>query len=519
MPLTFCMGSCTLKRVHVLSAKLVGESKAAVLRLSRPRGFTFEPGQYVRVRAPSISSHEWHPFNIASAPQDQRWLELYVQVVPGGWTERLFRQLQDGLPTNSKDDSSSSSSSGGGGGGSNCSIVPDCDMEVVVDGPHGSTFQQASAHRNLLAAASGSGVAPLISLMRSIALSGKLVASPLFRQFHDVAPSVSVPPSSDVDDQQPLSPSSNKLLLHDSVQARIARYCAAVQLDLMYSQAVHYRYVYMVFLVCGAFDLLLLGISFSLYSLQVSLHWPMLIVNILTSFLIAAYVANFSFWRAQQSSTEKAFMPPAQAPASTWALEIVIWVAMAFINYQCYLEGAQPSMVLLVVGALLRLYRCLWTITHTPLLLQNAVVNLRPDGVSLVQRTIFVWACQPDEFEWLGPELMHLAESLREGCGPKYFHPFIYIRQATAQQRQDLLKMVDGSVLDGCLHFSRLDGAALDSVCSEVVSGSHLEGSVGVYYCGNRHLAVQLRRSIITMRSKYAENHHPLIYGAEDIFY
>src|SRR5208283_1517758 len=52
--------------------------------------FTFEPGQYIDVILPGGRRRS---FSIASPPHDSRLLELHVRRVPGGeFTERLFRE-------------------------------------------------------------------------------------------------------------------------------------------------------------------------------------------------------------------------------------------------------------------------------------------------------------------------------------------------------------------------------------------------------------------------------------------
>ena len=57
------------------------------LRLSKPRGFRYAPGQYVHLCCPSISAFEWHPFTLTSAPEDD-FLSVHIKAA-GDWTSAL----------------------------------------------------------------------------------------------------------------------------------------------------------------------------------------------------------------------------------------------------------------------------------------------------------------------------------------------------------------------------------------------------------------------------------------------
>jgi hypothetical protein len=45
---------------QLLPDKVLGVS------LDKSKGFAYQAGQYVRVRVPQISFHEWHPFTLSS---------------------------------------------------------------------------------------------------------------------------------------------------------------------------------------------------------------------------------------------------------------------------------------------------------------------------------------------------------------------------------------------------------------------------------------------------------------------
>jgi ferredoxin-NADP reductase len=62
-----------------------------ILRLARPPGFAFVPGQSVRIGLRGVS----HPYTIASAP-GAPYLELCVELVPNGQLTPLLFQLRPG---------------------------------------------------------------------------------------------------------------------------------------------------------------------------------------------------------------------------------------------------------------------------------------------------------------------------------------------------------------------------------------------------------------------------------------
>ena len=53
----------------------------------KKRDFKMAPGQYVLIQCPSISTLEWHPFTLTSAPQDD-YFSVHIRAA-GDWTEAL----------------------------------------------------------------------------------------------------------------------------------------------------------------------------------------------------------------------------------------------------------------------------------------------------------------------------------------------------------------------------------------------------------------------------------------------
>ncbi|XP_053206300.1 NADPH oxidase 5-like isoform X2 [Panonychus citri] len=67
-------------------------SKVSHLAIRRPKHFDYHPGDWVYIQIPKISSWEWHPFTISSAPEMPDVIFLHIRSV-GEWTNRLHSLL------------------------------------------------------------------------------------------------------------------------------------------------------------------------------------------------------------------------------------------------------------------------------------------------------------------------------------------------------------------------------------------------------------------------------------------
>ncbi|KAJ2313029.1 hypothetical protein IWW54_001742 [Coemansia sp. RSA 2705] len=73
-------------------------SNVVELRFAR-NGLKYKAGQFVYLCVPSLSWHQWHPFTLTSAPEEDE-LSVHIRVA-GGWTQRLvgtFQQCARALP-------------------------------------------------------------------------------------------------------------------------------------------------------------------------------------------------------------------------------------------------------------------------------------------------------------------------------------------------------------------------------------------------------------------------------------
>jgi predicted ferric reductase/Ca2+-binding EF-hand superfamily protein len=122
-------------------------SQVTRLELARPEGFTHRPTDYVFIRIPEISRHEWHPFTLSSAPEREH-LSLHVRSL-GNWTRKLHALVSSArkceLPT----------------------------IEVEIDGPYGAPCSHLFSSKNVVLIGAGIGATPFASVLESIALASQ----------------------------------------------------------------------------------------------------------------------------------------------------------------------------------------------------------------------------------------------------------------------------------------------------------------------------------------------------------
>jgi len=118
-----------VKRVTPLAPNIIG------VLLARPPGFEFRAGQFVQLSRPSDGL--MRPYSIASLPSDDE-LELHVALLPNGQMSGWLREAVG--------------------------------QTVSVRGPFGECFyQEGEPERPLVLAGTGTGLAPLIGVLRAAA--------------------------------------------------------------------------------------------------------------------------------------------------------------------------------------------------------------------------------------------------------------------------------------------------------------------------------------------------------------
>jgi len=120
---------------------LTHQVKGLRLGLPGPKGsFIFKPGQYIQLEVPKFKlskEPEYRAFSIASSPQETDSIELYIgRVAKGIVSTYIHDYLKKG-------------------------------QEIVLRGPFGEFFYR-EADRDMLMIATGTGLAPIMSILRSM---------------------------------------------------------------------------------------------------------------------------------------------------------------------------------------------------------------------------------------------------------------------------------------------------------------------------------------------------------------
>ncbi|RAW37430.1 hypothetical protein PC110_g6314 [Phytophthora cactorum] len=112
------------------------------LFMEKPRRFVYRPGMYMFVNCPLISSHEWHPFTISSAPGDN-YISVHIRVC-GDWTQALGRVISD------------------------CHERKVLYPDIYLDGPVGAPTQDYHRYKTVICVGGGIGVTPFASILKDV---------------------------------------------------------------------------------------------------------------------------------------------------------------------------------------------------------------------------------------------------------------------------------------------------------------------------------------------------------------
>ncbi|XP_060213689.1 respiratory burst oxidase homolog protein E-like isoform X1 [Lycium barbarum] len=128
------------------------------LIMSKPAGFKYKSGQYIFLQCPTISSFEWHPFSITSAPGDD-YLSVYIRIV-GDWTKELKRVFTE--------DQSPACVVGRAKFEEHENVDQRGLPRLLVDGPYGAPAQDYQNYDILLLVGLGIGATPFISILKDL---------------------------------------------------------------------------------------------------------------------------------------------------------------------------------------------------------------------------------------------------------------------------------------------------------------------------------------------------------------
>jgi len=161
-----------------LSKLLVHPSGAMELRIEKP-SFKYTAGQWLFIQVPDVSSFQWHPFTITSAPEDP-YVSIHIRQV-GDWTKALGERVgagpsvvasltQSAMKAYEKDEKSSAAAELGRG--DFIEIDPNSTSRplpvVRIDGPYGAPAEDVFSAEVAVLVGAGIGVTPFASILKHI---------------------------------------------------------------------------------------------------------------------------------------------------------------------------------------------------------------------------------------------------------------------------------------------------------------------------------------------------------------
>ncbi|KAG2673645.1 hypothetical protein I3760_13G101300 [Carya illinoinensis] len=152
-------------RVNVIKA-IIYTGNVLALYISKPPGFKYKSGMYLFVKCPNISSFEWHPFSITSAPGDD-YLSVHIRTL-GDWTKELknrFAQVCEPQSTQARRGSLMRMET---------KAHPNYEHSqagyprILIKGPYGAPAQNYKKYDILLLIGLGIGATPFISIIKDL---------------------------------------------------------------------------------------------------------------------------------------------------------------------------------------------------------------------------------------------------------------------------------------------------------------------------------------------------------------
>ncbi|KAH9837179.1 NADPH oxidase [Rhodofomes roseus] len=160
------------RRATRLSKVLVHPSGAMELRIIKP-SFKYVAGQWLFINIPEISSYQWHPFTITSAPEDP-YVSVHIRQV-GDWTFGLGDRLGAGpsvvqAMTKAAMAGQEKDEDGYGTRGNFVELASGSrDLpEVRIDGPYGAPAEDVFNVEVAVLIGAGIGVTPFASILKHI---------------------------------------------------------------------------------------------------------------------------------------------------------------------------------------------------------------------------------------------------------------------------------------------------------------------------------------------------------------
>ncbi|KAK9154167.1 hypothetical protein Sjap_001647 [Stephania japonica] len=151
---------------HVnIKKSVIYKGNVLALYMSKPAGFKYKSGMYIFVNSPDVSSFEWHPFSITSAPGDD-YLSVHIRTL-GDWTTALRKLFE-------KVSAAPSSRPSKGRLERMETIAPKYENaeqrfpKLFIKGPYGAPAQNYKKYDILLLIGLGIGATPFISILKDL---------------------------------------------------------------------------------------------------------------------------------------------------------------------------------------------------------------------------------------------------------------------------------------------------------------------------------------------------------------
>ncbi|CAF2118824.1 unnamed protein product [Brassica napus] len=144
-----------IESVEIKKIAVYKEGNVLCLQISRPNNFRYKSGQYMYLKCSDVSSLEWHPFSITSAPGDD-YLSVHIRD-QGDWTKKLQSTFYKVcFPATGQRKTALVNS--------NNLFFP----KLVIDGPYGAPSQDYKNFDVVLLVGLGIGATPMISIIKDI---------------------------------------------------------------------------------------------------------------------------------------------------------------------------------------------------------------------------------------------------------------------------------------------------------------------------------------------------------------
>jgi len=136
--------------------------------------FVFREGQYLYLKCPTISGHQWHPFTISSALGDlekEGYVSIHIRVQkPGSWTHKVYEyfKMLSGETGSGNFEEYFYHYDAGGQPLVGKYIGPNGLPLIQIDGPHAAPAQEYSTFKNVMLVGSGIGLTPSAAILSGI---------------------------------------------------------------------------------------------------------------------------------------------------------------------------------------------------------------------------------------------------------------------------------------------------------------------------------------------------------------